>query len=265
MARTYDHLRVDAADGVVTVTLDRPSINNAFNARLIAEVTTAFETLGQDDNVRVIVLAGAGKHFCAGADLEWMRTQSGYGEEKSFQETLEAARMFHAIDHCPRPVIARVHGAAIGGGMGLVAAADIAVAGSEGARFGLSEVRLGLVPGVISPFVVAKVGVAVARELMLTGERFGAAKARAIGLINHVVPDDRLDEAVNERVGYLLAGAPGALAACKELIRAVAHKPTADVLETSARFIAQRRVSDEGREGIAAFLEKRNPVWKQGG
>jgi len=261
---SFNHVTVDVRAWVARVNLNRPTLHNAFNDGLIAELTHAMQGVTNDSAVRVVVLSGAGHSFCAGADLEWMRKRSDYSKEENYAETMAMARMFQSVNRCPKPVIARVHGPAMAGGVGLVAAADIAVAASEAARFGLTEVKIGLVPAVISPYVVQKCGPAVSRELFLTGERFGAAKARAIGLVNHVVPDEKLDDAVQERIDALLTGAPGALGVCKELVRLVVGKSPEEVMEQTSRIIADQRVSDEGREGMRAFLEKRNPPWSQG-
>ncbi len=260
----FNHVLVDVRSGVGRVALNRPTLHNAFNDALIAELTKAMKAMAEDPEVRVVVLTGAGHSFCAGADLEWMRKRTDYSAEENYAETMAMAHMFQAVNRCPKPVVARVHGPAMAGGVGLVAAADIAVAASEGARFGLTEVKIGLVPAVISPYVVQKCGPAVSRELFLTGERFGAAKARAIGLVNHVVPDEKLEDAVQERIDALLTSAPRALAVCKELVRLVVGKSPEEVMEQTSRIIADVRVSDEGREGMRAFLEKRNPPWGKG-
>ncbi|HEV8320920.1 MAG TPA: enoyl-CoA hydratase-related protein [Myxococcota bacterium] len=259
----FNHVLVDVQGRVARVTLNRPTLHNAFNDALIGELTQAMQGVAADPEVRVVVLGGAGHSFCAGADLEWMRKRSDYSADENYAETMAMARMFQSVNRCPKPVIARVHGPAMAGGVGLVAAADIAVAASEAARFGLTEVKIGLVPAVISPYVVQKCGPAVSRELFLTGERFGAAKARAIGLVNHVVPDEKLDDAVQERIDALLTGAPNAMSACKELVRLVTDRSPEDVMEQTSRIIADVRVSEEGREGMRAFLEKRTPPWQQ--
>jgi methylglutaconyl-CoA hydratase len=198
--------------------------------------------------------------FSAGADLEWMRTVAGFTPEENRRDAEGLALLFETIDLAPKPVVARVQGAALGGGCGLVAVADVAVASAE-AHFGFTEVRLGLVPAVISPFVLRKIGPSAARELFLTGERFGADKARAIGLVHRVVPASELDSAVDERVRELLQAAPGAVAAAKALVREVAGRAPADVRDLTAACIAERRASGEGQEGLRAFLEKRKPGW----
>jgi methylglutaconyl-CoA hydratase len=212
------------------------------------------------DDVRVIVLAGRGAAFCAGADIAWMKTVAGFSREENLADARALFELFDAIDRSPKAVVASVQGAALGGGAGLVAVADIVVA-EEAAQFGFTEVKLGLVPAVISPFVVRKIGASAARELFLTGERFGAARAEAIGLVHRVVKLDGLAAAVDERVRDLLQAAPGAVAAAKALVRSVSGHPVEGVQELVCRRIAERRASDEGQEGLRAFLEKRKPEW----
>jgi methylglutaconyl-CoA hydratase len=206
------------------------------------------------------VLAGRGSVFCAGADLGWMKEVAGFAREENLAEARGLFELFRTINRSPKAVVASVQGAALGGGAGLAAVADIVVA-EEGAQFGFTEVRLGLVPAVISPYVVRKIGVSAARELFLTGERFTAAKAAAIGLVHRVVKLDELDAAVDERVGELLRAAPGAVAAAKELVRSVSGHPVDGVRELVCKRIAERRASEEGQEGLRAFLEKTDPPW----
>lgn len=248
---------------VATVTMNRPEVHNAFDEALIEALTRAFSELGRDSRVRAIVLAGAGKHFSAGADVGWMQRAAAYSEEENRADARRLALMLETIDQCPKPVVARVQGAALGGGTGLVAACDIAIA-SERAVFGTTEVRLGLAPAVISPFVLRAVGPRQARRFFLTGERIDAAKALAIGLIHEVVPEAELDRALARILDELLAGAPEAQAASKQLIRTVLAMPQGGALLTEATVavIAQRRASAEGREGLKAFLEKRAPAWR---
>jgi methylglutaconyl-CoA hydratase len=252
-----------ALDGPVAhVVLDRPGVRNALDGAMVRELHDAVAAASAQEEVRVLVLAGRGPAFCAGADLEWMKTVAGFAREENLADARALFELFEAIDRSPKAVVARVQGAALGGGAGLVAVADIAVA-EEAAQFGFTEVRLGLVPAVISPFVVRKIGVSAARELFLTGERFSVARAAAIGLVHRVVKLEDLDAAVDERVGELLKAAPGAVAAAKALIRGVAGRPVEGVRDVVCRRIAERRASDEGREGLAAFLEKRAPAWGQ--
>jgi methylglutaconyl-CoA hydratase len=248
-------------DGPVAhVVLARPEARNAFDGAMVRELRDAVAAASAREEIRVIVLAGRGAVFCAGADLEWMRTVAGFSREENLADASELAGLYATIDRSPKAVVACVQGAALGGGAGLVAVADIAVA-EDGARFGFSEVRLGLVPSVISPYVVRKIGVSAARELFLTGERFTAGRAAELGLVHRVVPLDELDAAVDERVQQLLQAAPGALAAAKVLIRSVEARPVEDVRDLTIETIAERRASAEGQEGLLAFLEKRKPGW----
>jgi methylglutaconyl-CoA hydratase len=250
---------------IARVTLARPALHNAFDEALIAGLAATFATLAEDDAVRVVVLAGEGKSFSAGADLNWMKRAAAYDEERNREDARALEAMLRAIDDCPKPVIAEVQGAAIGGGLGLVAACDMAVA-SEAAVFATSEVRLGIVPAVISPFVVRAIGPRAARRYFLTAERFGAAEAHALGLVHEVVPPERLGSRVLELAGEVLKGGPLALADAKRLVRLVEMMPQGGSIlaEATVGMIAERRASDEGKEGIAAFLEKRKPRWVAG-
>jgi len=259
------HLLIERHDKVLRVTLNRPEIGNAFNGELITELTALFG--GGDDagvradaSVHVIVLAAAGKHFCAGADLAWMKQTASFGKVENAADARRLAGLFEAVDSCPKPVVGRIHGAARGGGVGVVAAMDIPVA-SESASFALTEVRLGLAPAVISPFVVRKIGVPRARELFLTGEPFGAKEALAWGLVNHLVPDAELDAKVDERVKLVLLGGPKALSACKDLARTVTRMGDDEVIVKTANLIAELRASPEAQEGMRAFLMKDTPQW----
>jgi methylglutaconyl-CoA hydratase len=248
-------------DGPVAhVVLNRPEVRNAFDGAMVRELRDAVGAASTREDVRVIVLAGRGAVFCAGADIQWMRTVGGFTREQNLVDAGDLASVFETINRSPQAVVASVQGAALGGGAGLVAVADIVVA-EEGARFGFTEVRLGLVPSVISPYVVGKIGVSAARELFLTGERFGAARAAEIGLVHRVVKLSELDAAVDERVRDLLQAAPGAVAAAKDLVRSVAGRPVETVRDLVCERIAERRASAEGKEGLAAFLEKRKPGW----
>lgn len=248
---------------VLTVALDRPEVHNALTPTMIAELTAVFQTIAGREDVRVVVLTGNGRSFCAGADLSFMRAAADYTFAENVQDGEAIFDLMLIIEQCPKPVVARVNGAAIGGGMGLVSCCDIVVA-AERAKFGFSETRLGIVPAVISPFVLAKIGVGNGRELFLTGERFEANRAQQIGLVNHVVPEAALDAAVAERVGQLLQAAPGAQAAAKELIQQAAHQPKKAMRDYTTNLIAKRRDSEEGREGMSAFLQKRKPWWQEG-
>lgn len=253
---------VSVDNGVATVTLIRPESHNALTPEMISGLTATFRQLGEDEAVRVVVLTGAGRSFCAGADLAYMRAAADYSFDESAADGQAIFDLMLAIDSCQRPVIGRINGAAIGGGVGLVACCDIAVA-AERAKFAFSEARLGIVPAVISPFVVAKIGQGAARELFLTGERFGARRAWEIGLVHYVVADEEtLDEQVAERVSALLQAAPGAQASAKTLVQHVAHLPRSEARAYTSELIALRRASDEGREGMSSFLEKRPPSWQ---
>lgn len=256
-------LEVTLDGPVARVTMVRPERHNAFDEALIDALARAFAELGEAPEVRAIVLAGAGRSFSAGADLDWMRRAAAYDEEGNRADARRLAAMLKAIDECPRPVVARVQGAALGGGTGLVAACDIAVA-SERATFGTTEVRFGLAPAVISPFVLRAIGPRQARRLFLTGERIDAARALALGLVHEVVPEAELDTRVAAVVDLLLEGGPEAQAASKELIRLVLAMPQGGSLLTEATCgaIAARRASPEGQEGVRAFLEKREPAWR---
>jgi methylglutaconyl-CoA hydratase len=245
---------------VAHVVLTRPAARNAMDGPMVRELRTAVSAASASEEVRVIVLAGRGSVFCAGADLGWMKTVAGFTRGDNLQDARELAELYETIDRSPKAVIASVQGAAFGGGAGLVAVADIALA-DEQALFAFSEVRLGLVPAVISPYVVRKIGVSAARELFLTGERFTASRAAALGLVHHVVSLDQLDASVDERIGELLQAAPGAIAAAKTLVHQVASRSADAVRDLTVETIASRRASPEGLEGIAAFLEKRKPAW----
>lgn len=258
MAFRYLDVRRDGS--VEYLTLNRPDVRNAFNDGTIAELTWWADSVASDAGVRAVVLAGAGASFCAGADLEWMRRMAGYSHQQNLDDASDMARMFHSLDRLPMPVVGRVHGAALGGGTGLAAICDIVVAADD-AVFGLTEVRLGLIPAVIAPFVIGKIGRSAARELFLTGARFGADRARALGLVHAVVPSADLDATVSTYVDDLLAGAPGAISAAKHLIAECCRRPAQDTALLCAEAIAARRVSPEGQEGIRAFLEKRKASW----
>lgn len=258
-----DILTEIAANGVATVTMNRGEVHNAFNEDVIAALDAAFRSLGDDPAVRAVVLRGAGKSFSAGADLGWMRRVSGYGEAENLADAMGLARMLQAIDTCAKPTLAVVHGAAFGGGVGLAAACDIAVA-AETATFALTEVRLGILPAVISPYVVAAMGERACRRYFLTGERFSAAEAQRHGLVHDIAPADELEGRVAGILAALLQCAPGAQTEAKALIRAVGRRPTDEaVIHDTAARIARRRATAEGKEGIGAFLDKREPAWRR--
>ena len=249
------------AGGVVWLTLDRPEIHNAFDDRLIAELTARLARLGADDAVRVLVLTGAGRSFSAGADLNWMRRTASYCEAENLADARALAKLMQTLNELPKPTVARVNGAALGGGTGLVACCDIVVA-SEQATFGTTEVRLGLIPAVIGPYVLAAIGPRQARRLMLTGERISAAEALRLGLVHEVVAAEQLDLTVERIVGELLKGGPGAIVAAKRLIRDLSGRPIEpSLIDHTAQRIAALRATGEAREGVGAFLEKRAPAW----
>ncbi len=255
------HVTIDGS-AVAHAMLARPQRHNAFDEALIAALTSAFRTLGVDPAVRAIVLSGEGKSFCAGADIDWMRRAGSWTEAENRADAMKLSDMLLAIDTCPKPVIAKVHGTIAGGGVGLVACADMVVA-IDGATFRLSEVRLGLTPATISPFVIAKIGVSAARRWFFTAEGFGVDAARAMGLIHETAIDSSAADAViSDWLAHLGSAAPGAVADAKVLIRDVAGKPVTDDLRAlTASRIAARRASAEGREGLAAFFDRRRTSW----
>lgn len=248
-------------DGPVTrLIIDRPEVRNAFNDELIDRLSRAARDLARARTARVVVLQGEGPVFCAGADLKWMSRMVSYSREENVLDASRVALMFQVLDTLPFPVIARVQGAALGGGAGLAAVADIAVAADD-AVFGFTEVKLGILPAVISPYVLRKIGPSAARELFLTGARFPAARAREIGLVHHVVPAGQLDARVDQLTRDLLTSSPGAIALTKDLIRQVVGVLPDDVIGLTSETIAHARISEEGQEGMRAFLEKRKPSW----
>jgi methylglutaconyl-CoA hydratase len=242
-------VRVENKGPVTSILLNRPDCRNALDESLLSELTRAFGSL--PPSTRVVVLTGAGSAFCAGADLHWM---------KRTEQENSLADLLRLVDESPRPVLARVNGPALGGGVGLIAVCDIAIA-AESAQFGFTEVRLGLVPAIISTYVLPRIGAGAARRYFLTGERFGTREALAMGLIHEAAPADRLDERVNAMVGELLQGGPAAMAAAKKLIRNGARLPRDQAIKQAIRMISALRVSPEGQEGMNAFLEKRKPHW----
>ena len=260
MSLKTDTARVDVDAGVATVTLTRPGVHNAFNAAMIDDLHRIIDHLDGDDAIRVVVLTGEGRSFCAGADLEWMRSVVDFSFEDNLAESLRLFDLMHRWFALRHPTVARVNGAAIGGGMGLVTASDIAIA-AETAKFSLSEVKLGIVPAVISPFVIRKIGPGRARELFLTGDRIDARTALEAGLVNRVASPDDLDAGVSELVDKLRSSGPRAMAVAKGLVRDIPSMTMDEAREHTARCIADLRISDEGQEGMAAFLEKRRPAW----
>jgi methylglutaconyl-CoA hydratase len=257
----YQHIELEQRGAVRWLWLNRPEVRNAFNDALIADIAKAFADVEASPETRVVVLAARGEVFSAGADLNYMRAMATYSHADNQTDALKVARMFHAVHSCSRPVIARVQGDAYGGGVGLVAACDIAIAADK-VNFGLSEVRLGIVAATISPHLVRAMGARQAARYMLTAEKFLAAQAKTLGLVHEVTKKDGLDYEVERQAQVLLSSSPAALAATKRLLADVVEAPMDDVLlAATAKCIADARVSPEGREGIAAFLEKRAPAW----
>lgn len=257
-----DTLDIQIHGPVARVFLNRPEVRNAFNDGVIAELTAAFTQLGQDQTLRAIVLGGHGKAFCAGADLSWMRTMAGYTWDQNRSDAEALAQMLWTLWSCPLPVVGRVHGDCYAGGLGLAAVCDVLVA-AEGVQFCLSEARLGLLPATIGPYVVKALGEQAARRYFVTAERFDAQRAQQLGFVHECVPADLLDSTVDQIVATLVANGPAAVKACKQLVQDVAGRPiTAELRADTARRIADIRASDEGREGVQAFLNKREPAWR---
>lgn len=260
----YQTLEIETAGSLATLWMNRPAVHNAFDEILIDELTRALQALGGDPAVRVVVLAGRGRSFSAGADLNWMQRAAGYGPDDNFRDAKALATLLRTLADMPKPTIARVQGAALGGGLGLVAACDIAVA-STAAVFATSEVKFGLIPATIGPYVLGAIGPRQARRYFLTAEPMDAARAREIGLVHEVAAPEALDGKVGEIAAALLQGGPAAQAAAKELIRAVDHQPVnLNLVDDTAHRIARLRATPEAQEGIAAFLEKRQANWVGG-
>jgi methylglutaconyl-CoA hydratase len=262
---SYQSLELKVENRVGTVILNRPEVRNAFNETAIAEIAQAFRDLGADESVRVIVLAARGAAFCAGADLNWMKKMAAYTREENRADAAQLAEMLRVIYACQKPVVAKVQGDCYAGGMGLVAASDISIA-SEKVNFCLSEVKLGLIPATISPYVIKAMGESAARRYFLTAERFSAEEAKRIGFVHEVVPEEKLDWTVDEIVRTLVANSPNAVKEAKRLVQDVAGAALSDALiaDTADR-IADIRASAEGKEGVRSFLEKRKPGWVEGG
>jgi methylglutaconyl-CoA hydratase len=251
------------ARGVATVALNRPHVRNAFDEHLIADLTATLRRLATDTAVRIVVLTGNGSSFSSGGDLDWMGRMASYGDAENFADAMALAELLRTLDEFPKPTLARVNGAAFAGGLGLVCCCDIAVAAAD-AIFSISEVRLGLVPATISPYVVAAIGARAARRYFQTGERFSAAEAHRIGLVHEVAPADQFDRAVEVLVAALLEGGSGAQARSKRLIAEVQDRPITEAMLTlTARAIAEARAAPEAREGLAAFFAKRKPEWRR--
>ena len=255
------HLHIVVSQGLATVALNRPDVRNAFNEDVIAELTQAFTQLGQQADVRCIVLAANGSAFCAGADLNWMRRIAGYSHAENVADAAQLAEMLRVIQTCPKPTVARIQGDVYAGGMGLVAACDVAVS-VDTAHFCLSEVKLGLIPATISPYVIRAMGTRAAHRYFLTAERFNAAEALRIGFVHEVVAAEALDAKVTQITSALLAASPNAVTTCKRLVRDVAGQEISlELVAMTVQAIADSRTSLHGREGVQAFLEKRKPSW----
>jgi methylglutaconyl-CoA hydratase len=258
----YRSLHIERDGPVASLRLARTEVHNALDDHLIDELTAAAAELGSDPSVRVVILSGEGKSFCAGADIGWMKRMVGYTDAENQADSHRLATMLRALDRMPRPLVGRVHGVALGGGTGLVSVCDVVVASRE-ARFAFSEVRLGILPAIISPFVLRRVGQGVGRALFLTGERFDAERARIIGLVDRVCEREALDEEVREVVDHLLQGGPQAQAAIKELVPAVSGKTPEEAASLTVEANVKARTGDEGQDGLGAFLEKRRPSWRE--
>lgn len=257
----YKTLETTSEDKVFTIWLNRPDVRNAFNLDMIKELTGIFGELSADKSVRVIVLRGRGKVFCAGADLNWMLEAANYSREENYSEASMLSRCFYTIYSIPKPVISIIHGAATGGANGFVAASDIALSAND-AVFSLSEVKIGLVPAVISPYIIKRIGEFPARELMLTAKRISGKEAAGIGLVNRSLPAEELDSELKQLTGQLIEGGPQALEITKRLIYDITNELSLnEAVEQTSGIIADLRASEEGREGMAAFLEKRKPRW----
>ncbi|MCK6407943.1 enoyl-CoA hydratase/isomerase family protein [Thauera sp.] len=258
---SYETLEIAREGGVATIWMNRPDVHNAFNAQLIADLTAACRELDADATVRAVVLAGRGKSFSAGADLNWMKAAGEASEAENFADAMRLAGMLRTLAEMNKPTIARVHGAALGGGMGLASACDICIAGDK-AVFATSEVKFGIIPSAISPYVIRAIGERQAYRYFQTAERIGSTRAAELGLAHEAVATEALDTKVKEVVEALLQGGPKSQAAAKDLIRAVANRPVSDaVVEDTARRIASLRATPEAKEGLAAFLDKRPAAW----
>jgi len=251
---------IERDGAILRITLNRPEVRNAFDEEVIRTVTAAATSAADDRSLRAVVLAGHGKAFCAGADIGWMAKAIAYSRQENLSDAEDLARMLERLDTLPVPVIGRIQGAALGGGVGLAAICDIVVAADD-AVFALTEVKLGILPAVVAPYVLRKIGISAGRELFLTGMRFDAARARTLGLVHEVVPFDALDAAVSRRITDVLAASPAGIATAKALIREIAGAHPDDVIGLTTNTIASQRVSEEGQEGLRAFLEKRKPSW----
>lgn len=260
--KAFETIRFSLNDQIGKIILSRPEVHNAFNDIMIEELMNICSEISKEKDIRVIIITGEGKSFCAGADINWMKKMKDYTYEENLKDSLRLAVLLYRIYTLPQPTIARVNGAAIGGGTGLVAACDIAIA-SEKAKFSLSEVKLGLVPACISPYVIKRMGEMKCKELFLTGERIDAYHAKEYGLINYCAKEEELDSVVQEKIDMLLSSGPNAIAICKELLEKVPIQTPKEFIKYTAEVIASLRISDEAQEGMDAFLEKRKPKWSK--
>lgn len=257
----YETIEVLKDKNIVTVMLNRPDVHNAMNEKLMKELTTCFKDLNQDDNTRIIILTGKGKSFCAGADLNWMKNMANYSKEQNIEDSRLLLNLFEAIYNCSKPVIGRINGHAFGGGLGLLAVCDINVATPD-LKFAFSEVKLGIIPSVISTFIGKRISVADMRRLFITGERFDSDYAKEIGLIDYIVPEDEFDSKINEYVEQLLSSGPNAIGEVKNLVDKYLELDLEKYKTFTVEKISELRVSEEGQEGINAFMEKRKPKWR---
>lgn len=258
--KDYQTIQFEINDAVGTIRLNRPGKHNAFNDVMIGELTACFKALGKMETLRAVVLRGNGKSFCAGADLNYMKDVATYGYNQNFEDAKKLARLFETVYSCPLPTIAVVHGAAFGGANGLLAACDIVIA-EENTTFAFSEVKIGIAPATIGPFVLRRTGESTGRELMMTGRRFNGVEAERAGLVNRSVTPEALEETVQDYIKEFMTAAPGAVRATKKMIGTVMNENKDDLSEYTADLIATLRALDEGQEGMAAFLEKRKPFW----
>lgn len=258
----YSTINITEEKETVTVALNRPEVHNAMNEKLMKELTSCFKQLASDEKVRIIVLTGNGKSFCAGADLNWMKKMVDYTMKENIQDSRLLLNLYETIDKCPKPVIGRINGHAFGGGLGLLAVCDVTIA-TPNLKFAFSEVKLGIIPAVISPYIIRRIGIANTRRLFVTGERFDSNYAEKIGLIDHVVPQELFDETIKKHVEFVKSSGPNAIKEVKNLIHRYLEMKIEDYKEYTVEKIAELRVSKEGQEGIHAFLEKRKPNWRE--
>jgi methylglutaconyl-CoA hydratase len=256
----YETILIEQSGAVAKILLNRPEVHNALDNTLIDDLFDAFTRMKTEKSIRVIVISGVGKSFCAGADLNWMKGIVNNTYKENYEESLKLAHLMLTIYTHPKPIIAKVNGSAIGGGAGLISVTDIAIASSD-AKFGFTEVSLGLTPAVISPFVIKRIGYAKAREIFITGEKLSAHRALEIGLVNQVCPSDKLDETVNEKINMILKNGPDAIRTVKEMLFIISHSKFPEISEITAEIITDLRLSVEGQEGMSAFLNKRHPNW----